>query len=243
MALFYLNKFEIINEFRYKTLKDYPDILRFVIDPDEIGSSSLMIKKIGSFEMNSFINKKKEEYEMNHNKIKKLYKKTMGVISTKNTKINDSRILFEDVISDDDLLKYFKVHCAKEYNLENILFIEDVNIFKKESDKNSKLLLFKKIFENYIFTNSINEINISQKQRTDITNKYEQNICTNNIFDNIIFELINSSLMDSFSRFTQTTIFNDMKKKKSKNEILDTMNYITNIDKERKKRRLTKINF
>jgi hypothetical protein len=37
MALFYLTNFEIINEFRYKSFKDYPDILRLVIDPDEIG--------------------------------------------------------------------------------------------------------------------------------------------------------------------------------------------------------------
>jgi hypothetical protein len=57
-----------------------------------------------------------------------------------------------------DLIQFFKLHLTKEFSVENILFIEQVKMFKKEKENSTRLRMANDIFTDFLSPNSLTEV-------------------------------------------------------------------------------------
>jgi hypothetical protein len=99
---------------------------------------------------------KEENQEKKHsiiNKIKEKFSKKKKKEQSKNFKVP-----LEIVMDDPELTKYFKLHLIKEYAVENILFFEQLNLYKNQDDPSVRYQIANDIYTDFLTSNSLNEV-------------------------------------------------------------------------------------
>eukprot|EP01080_Neovahlkampfia_damariscottae_P006410 gene6410-10417_t len=90
--------------------------------------------------------------------------------------------------------EYLKEFLRLECSIENILFYEDVEIFKSIEDMKEKLLKSKEMFETYLNEDSNLEINVNRVLKKKFMNNYFESeanqFISNEIFDDFLSEVI-----------------------------------------------------
>jgi hypothetical protein len=176
---------EIIYELKNHSIYEIPNFIKVIIDPynyskikndikrkSNIKSIEKRLSKIsekrGSIYMDkksTFISDEKimEKKRTFLNQIKSNHtKKTKNVDSDDNNEdVSNIDIKLYEVLSEKELLPFFKLHLVNEYSVENILFYEQVIIFKNEKVSNLKFNISVYIQNEFLFTNSLNEVSFN----------------------------------------------------------------------------------
>eukprot|EP01080_Neovahlkampfia_damariscottae_P010982 gene10982-3688_t len=146
--------------------------------------------------------------------IKKI-EKLQSRFNYKPTNENESK--FRSFLQVSPNREYFKEFLRHECSIENILFYEDVQIFKSIQNSKTKLSKAREMFKTYLNSDSNLEININGKIKKKFINDYAQStmnqFISNEIFDDILSQVINVAFVDSFPRFERSSIFQDWKNK------------------------------
>jgi hypothetical protein len=126
-------------------------------------------------------------------------------------KIKEKRenFVYSDIYKDQNF-QYFKMFLASEYSVENALFLESVKIFKSLKSKSKKDLFAKKLVTEYFEDNSLKELNVPEKLKVQIPFNVRIGKITNELFDDVVQDLEQGIIHDSFSRFKKSTYFNEM---------------------------------
>ena len=114
-------------------------------------------------------------------------------------------------------MKYFKLFATKEYSVENIVFFEEVQMYK-ELNEEKRIERGKSIMENFFQFDSVNEINTSRKYVIEMKNKIkegEENF-SKDFFDSVLLDVIQTNLSDTFQRFKFSELFREMKQNDKK---------------------------
>jgi hypothetical protein len=108
--------------------------------------------------------------------------------------------------------EYFKAFLRIECSVENILFYEDVEHFKS-LENDAKLSKSIEIHGSYFKPNSNLELNISGLLKKKFIDEYlesqSKGFISDSIFDDILNEVIDSVLIDTFKRFKRSFIYED----------------------------------
>lgn len=221
---------QIISEYRPATPDERFDFTKIIIDPENFGisvSSSILectfipkrkrkriIKKIEEIEK---IEIDKEETKKEEIQTEKTLEKKNSFFSffSKSSKNEEKKeITLQDVLSNDLYRKYFKVHITKEFAVENLVFWEEVQIYKEIKDENVRKERIVKMIDIFFQENSIYEVNTSKKRIKEITdNKDKADI---NIFQEVENDVYESCFIDAFIRFSATEEFVEMTTPKKK---------------------------
>jgi hypothetical protein len=169
VSAFYIEENKIINEFRSKKLDSFPDLMRLIINPeyswikksDQNLNSSYCIDEKTYTQIKKDDNVKKSIFGLKF-KMKEENKKeetfSGSFIPLKNVSDDLKDISLKDMIYHSKIRQYFKLYLSKEYCLENMMFIEQVQIFKNIQDSEKRFQYSKDIYEEFFLSNSINEV-------------------------------------------------------------------------------------
>jgi hypothetical protein len=124
---------------------------------------------------------------------------------------------FENFISDNYLTPFFMEFLKDEYAEELLLFVIDVQNYKK-MNLEERLQQKIKIHENYLRTNESKfEITIpfkeSKKVLDEIKRQNEENLAEENLFDDVYRYVTSKALRDNFLRFKSSKIYLKLEKK------------------------------
>jgi len=89
-------------------------------------------------------------------------------------KIQPNKVTLAEIIDHSDVLDAFKEYLRSEFSLENLLFCQDVELFKtltKYSEIYDRTI---SLYHKYIEPNAIHEVNISFETRKKISDKLEE---------------------------------------------------------------------
>jgi hypothetical protein len=191
-GVFLIKDQKIINEYKLENSFDIPDFLKIIIDPDEDGiciqTSVFECKKLG---------KKKSSF------------------SKRSSKLNLDKLVSDEsvfIISLNDLLntpkyrKHFKYYLIQDKSLENMLFLEEVEIYKQLGFEERKVRS-EMIYSYFIETNSLYEINISNELKIDILENMK--FAKLDLFD-VLYEYTKKNMIDSYMRFITTDSYFNM---------------------------------
>jgi hypothetical protein len=109
----------------------------------------------------------------------------------------------QDVYSDKYLYRYFKMYLLKEMSVENLLFVENVNNYKKDVEKRKQW--GDHIAKVFFDKKSICELNVSQKEKTKVLEAIQT--YDEGIFDRMMTDLEISVISDCYIRFSQSNIW------------------------------------
>eukprot|EP01080_Neovahlkampfia_damariscottae_P001979 gene1979-1487_t len=147
----------------------------------------------------SLLDKKKLKFEDLNRSTRK---KSNSLQLQKKTKLSD-------VLNNSELKKLFENHCAKEYSLENLKFLAQVDNYKLLSNKTERYAKLEEIFQLFLSEKSPNQVNIHKGpvvRIEDLLMKKNLNDITIDVFDGIVTD-IHELLNDSLSRFKETKEF------------------------------------
>ena len=111
-------------------------------------------------------------------------------------------------------LKYFKLYATHEFSVENVIFWEEVQNYKKlkEKERNENA---DKIIDAFMKDDSIYEINTTQKLIKQMEEEKKKE-CHEEIFDPIVKDVKNTNMMDTYQRFLSSALYKEMMEKKRK---------------------------
>jgi len=98
----------------------------------------------------------------------------------------------------------FKKYLMSEFSVENILFYEEVDVFKGTADTSLIPQKAKDIIATYILEDAERQVNISDKIKKEIDSRITSSAYTSDMFDNAQEGIIELMYLNSFYRFTQT---------------------------------------
>jgi len=98
----------------------------------------------------------------------------------------------------------FKKYLMSEFSVENILFYEEVDVFKGIADTSLIPQKAKDIIATYILEDAERQVNISDKLKKEIDSRIASSAYTSDMFDNAQEGIIELMYLNSFYRFTQT---------------------------------------
>ncbi|MES1923297.1 positive regulation of GTPase activity [Bonamia ostreae] len=113
----------------------------------------------------------------------------------------------EKTLEDSFLKEKLKMHLAKEFNAENLEFIESARRFKDNfndslnSDR-ARLQFAWCIYSHFISENSPFQVNLSGSTRETIVEKIEKSLVSRNMYDKAEKEVFTLLKNDSFRRFS-----------------------------------------
>jgi hypothetical protein len=113
----------------------------------------------------------------------------------------------ESLLANSKSRRYFKVYCASEYSVENILFWEAVHIYRRTKETDTTKTLAIQIMQTFLKKGSPNEVNTSRKLITAITTRFASEGAVLDLFDSIVKDVVTECLNDTFSRFRRTDEF------------------------------------
>jgi hypothetical protein len=127
----------------------------------------------------------------------------------------------KEVLMNPSYLSYFKLFATQEFNVENIIFFEEVTLFRLCSDEKLKGRAIQ-IKESFLCSDSAYEINTSQKLIKVVESKIENEEFDVEMFDKILSDLEFAVFTDMFSRFSLSEMYEQMidDKKKKANYLL-----------------------
>jgi len=125
-------------------------------------------------------------------------------------KIQPNKISLAQIINHSDVLEGFKDYLRSEYSLENMLFYQDVELFKKLTKYSEIYDRTISLYHKYIEPNAIHEVNISFETRKKISDKLDElmelgdQASDSSCYDIAQEEIIESLERDSIPRFIIT---------------------------------------
>eukprot|EP01080_Neovahlkampfia_damariscottae_P003970 gene3970-7226_t len=123
-----------------------------------------------------------------------------------------------EVLYDDAKRYYFRVFTTNEFVSETLMFYEEVLIYKSipsEQFKKRKKI-FEKIYHNFISDAGISQIIISNKNVTPISTillEGKKDSFKDEVFDDVIVELKKNLMVDLFSRYKESSLYEESKSK------------------------------
>lgn len=183
-GLFLIENGQIISTWKFKCLSERPDYGQY-------------LQSIGPYSQENGI-------EMVQH-LDKLFPHVMTAkvafakITTAVTKMTCTSL--EETLANPQLRAQFKIFVTNEHSVENILFIEHVESFKK-LPPGKRNLRAKNILDTFVHVGSPMELNINNHLRDSVLHLVnEQAVPLPTTFDSVILELMCTILSDSFSRF------------------------------------------
>ena len=125
----------------------------------------------------------------------------------------------EYVLNDERSLKYFKIYASREYSVENIILFEEIQIYKT-LDENKRKIRSKQMMEIFFQKDSIHEINTSNRFIKVLERRIKEEDFSIDLFDIVLYDVIQNNLMDTFSRFQISELHEEMKRKTQKKYFL-----------------------
>lgn len=177
------------------------------IDTERKLSDGNITPKKFSLSLNGFLTSRKQK----HRSMKDLAK-TEGVDAE--TMYKGYVFLYEDAMRQKKVKQLFGKYLKEIHNEEQFMFLEEVEKFKlmiKKSEK-ERYNKAKDIISRFIVVFAEHELNISNEQRKDIIEKFDNltpNTCPTNLFDELFSDIHMSLKIDSFKRFVQSKLFRD----------------------------------
>lgn len=206
-AIFVIQDNKIVNECRKKDMSDHFDLVRIILDPDQFG-----IQK----DTNSFETKRIQKPKIDKEKVVKIKRSPLSSDSLSCFAPQDADSLnfaktleLEDVLTNEKYKKYFKLHIVKEFDVENLLFYEEVVNYKSMT-KEQKIQRAPEIFDLFFTEGSDYELNFKQQQKEDLQKSLDSG--KDDIFDELLLEIKRNSLKPSFYRFLNSDLAIDMQK-------------------------------
>jgi len=108
------------------------------------------------------------------------------------------------------LSTYFLDFCKKEFSLENPLFLSEVKKFKKIKNDDKRKARAKDIYDTFIASGSLLELNIDSKKRANIDARLAD--APVDLFDQVL-QHVEVVMNDTFSRFEMSSTFKTLEKK------------------------------
>jgi hypothetical protein len=135
------------------------------------------------------------------------------------------RIKLHEIIEDPLLFEPFKDFCKKECSLENILFYEKVEKFKRPKNKEKKIEEAMRIYDSFLKADGQFQLNVNKEDVENIEKTlFETYQITNEIFDPILKNLELLVINDTFIRFQKTDgfieIYSKITEKKTMNKVI-----------------------
>eukprot|EP01080_Neovahlkampfia_damariscottae_P002736 gene2736-4145_t len=139
--------------------------------------------------------------------------------SKKSDVVKEEFLKLSEVLNDKNNLKYFKLFATSEYSVENVLFYEEIQNYKKlkEDKRNDRAA---KLMDFFFQEDSIYEINISKKFITEIEENISKGNCSVDLFDKALIDVVNSNLSDTYQRFKFSEVYQEMIQKTKKKYFL-----------------------
>ena len=127
-------------------------------------------------------------------------------------------------------MKYFKIYASREYSVENVIFFEEVSIFKTLNE-NKKEIRAKEMGKIFFEPDSIHEINTSKSLISIVLQDIQDGKICEYLFDIVLRDVIQNNLSDTFQRFVISDLYVEMKKKTKKKNIFCLNNMFVIVNK------------
>ena len=138
---------------------------------------------------------------------------------TKKISVIDKSINLNETLKDPNFLKFFKLFSASEFSSENVIFYEEVQKYKIITDPNERVSRADQILKIFFTSDSIYEINTSRSFLITLKEEMEEN-CSCELFDEILKDVMNTNLSDTFQRFRFSDLYIEMQQKQKKKSYL-----------------------
>jgi hypothetical protein len=204
-GVFVIHDEKVVSEFRKKRKHQRFDVARIVIDTDGFGIDV----HTSVFECET--PKKTKTIEKSQS-LKNLRK---SISFSKKSSFRTKNLELDEVLNNKTYFKYFKLHATSEYSVENLVFYEEVNKYKKMGESQRKERS-KQMVDVFFASDSVYQINTTKSFIDQINEGLETSDVE--LFDSLLKDVIQSNLLDMFRRFMMTERYQQMieGKKKSK---------------------------
>lgn len=175
-----------------------------------------------------FVTKMANLFELDGKTLKRLYKG----YKNKLTDIERGVTELKSVLEDDSKRYFLKKFAQNEYSGEPFTFYEEVLAYKLITDVDKKMSTAEKILKNFLEDQGIYQVNTTAKLIHPIKDKIlkfafyqiqdskEELILQNEIFDDVVDDVILNQISDIFFRFKKSKLYEEMESKCSKDSFL-----------------------
>lgn len=183
-----------------------------MIDPDEKGKCSeacmplQCVEDICKYYQSDNIPQESKKIQKNQKKPNN-FQAFRSFTECYSPKVIPEEIDLDYVLTNPTARRFFKVYCSKEFSIENILFLEHVEKYEKAKDRKS---LAKSIIKSFLTENAVNELNVNSGIKEKIKERFSKEGAVQDLFLEIIQELKYSVIRDTFIRFSQSKLFDEM---------------------------------
>jgi hypothetical protein len=136
-----------------------------------------------------------------------------------NTGIGKSDL--EKCLKSEKLNEEFKKFATKEWSVENVYFMEDLNHLKQSNSQKEIKRKSRDLIETYILEDSPLEINISRNVRKEIIHSIQNSEFQTDLFQKVENEVF-LNLQDTFDRFKMTSKYDKIIKKSNRASVVDS---------------------
>jgi len=128
----------------------------------------------------------------------------------------EEHISLQEIMTKKRNLKYFKLFATSQFSVENIIFYEEIELYKQIKDEEERALRADKMIEMFFETDSIYEINTSRRLIIGVIDERENGKSPLDLFDVLMSDVMNSNLSDMHQRFIFSEYYKEMKQKNKK---------------------------
>eukprot|EP01080_Neovahlkampfia_damariscottae_P011202 gene11202-4022_t len=221
-AVFLIHNSKVVMEYRQEKRYERFDIARIVLDTNGYGAKEnktsvfeCPYKKPKSCKIEKMFNKidKAEHKLFKSHSLKNLvqksltFKKTLSLQHIKQQQLDEKTIDLKNILDNSLYFEYFKLFATKEYCVENVLFYEEVKEYKKLNETQRKIRSLE-MMDQFFDEDSINEINCSRNHKVKLFEEFKK--YNDDLFDEVLHEVMSSSFTDMFDRFKRSIYFDQM---------------------------------
>lgn len=200
-AIFVVHEKKIISEVHKKSLTDRFDIARIVLDPDQFGIQ---------VHTSVFSCERIKKPKISKSDVIKIKETTLKRLDSSKYKREFTK---EEIFSNPSYYNYFKLHMTKEWNVENLVFYEAVQEYKRSNEEERRKKI-KTMIDLFFVEGSEYEININKSSIDKI--KKETDKAEISLFNDILCDVMYSSINPSLERFLSSDLVIEMQMKDKK---------------------------
>jgi len=180
-GLFLVNKGNVVKSWEFKKLGSRPDYGKYLLTFDQVSVEH--VSKLSAMfpDMNSWVTKTEKH-------ISKELEESWNI---------------NDILKDKELRAEFKIFVINEYSVENLLFVENVEVYQS-SDVERRRELSGKIISTFLNDNSLMEVNINKELKSRVIDILSKQGPIPELFDGVVNKLKMTVLSDSAIRFMQS---------------------------------------
>ncbi|KAL9652777.1 hypothetical protein ABK040_010810 [Willaertia magna] len=113
------------------------------------------------------------------------------------------RMEFQEMFDNHEKRSEFKEFCRKEHNLENILFLEDIQLYKSLGNIQERVNMQQEMFDKYIRLDAEFQLNISQEDLQIYSFKISKGLGEIELFDGLEKIVVESIIHNSYKRWRE----------------------------------------